>query len=495
MKRIVLLLSCLVCGITSFGQTIEENVIRQFGSNLHDWCSTKDIDYRMRAQMQCVDACRVEDVIMRDFSSRSDLNLKNFVMQSYLNGFEMALNNGPVYIDITNMKAISKEQWSNNNQKSSKSSNLEKLADNFVIFKCDIVVSGALNYNIQDTYYISRGLDAKIVKITPYVEEVDKKTGEKKVIVDFEGLNKYIKKSNKFYPMQISRGVFALKEYVEGNTLFYLYEIDEDYASFKEWKDRASKWKNSRWYTRDIGTFNKLSMVINCNLQIIERFISKQTKESYDIVTTKDELIQELYSIKSNTADIVNPDSIIWENAEKWKKAIAYYLRIDSGDNGRIVSPDEYSQVFLFQNEIDRKFYKQMKMPVITITLINETTGSSKKTRKSIKDLPDFLRQLNVNNASIKVPKIEVYLVDALAIKSGDFSYINSFFIEHIFAIDNYVLTGNRYVQQGREEISTCIERGRTIVGNAPFRAEDRMLKEDNVITIFGDTELNIYYK
>ena len=186
MKKIVISMFYLFCGLVAYGQSNDENVVRQFGNNLRDWCSTKDIDYRMRAQKQCTDACRVKDKIMEDFGAKSGLNIKDYVVPNYLNGFEDALGKGSIILSMTNVRTIS-----NNEQAyafaygTSSLKQEEKRSRDFVTVACDITMSGALNFDVKNLYYIKKG---KIVKITPYEEVIDKKTGKKKVKVDFSDL-------------------------------------------------------------------------------------------------------------------------------------------------------------------------------------------------------------------------------------------------------------------------------------------------------------------
>lgn len=186
MKKTIISILCLLCGLSTFGQSAEESVVRQFGSNLSYWCSTKDTDYRMRAQKQCTDACRVKDKIMEDFAVNSGLSVKDYVVPNYLNGFENALGNGTISISISNVRTISNQEQSygvSNNSSFNKEE--ERRSKNFVTVACDITVTGAINYHIKDLYYIKK---EKIVKITPYEEVKDEKTGKKKVLVDFSDL-------------------------------------------------------------------------------------------------------------------------------------------------------------------------------------------------------------------------------------------------------------------------------------------------------------------
>lgn len=183
MKKTIILTCCLFYGIGSFSQSVEENIVQQFGRNMHEWCSTKDIDYRIKAQSLCSDACRVKDKIMENFGTNSGLNVKDYVVQNYLNGFEDALYRGPVSFSISNIKVIPfNEQYVLINGKMQK--NTDNLVRKISVVSCNINVKGSINFQVRDLYYIK---DGKIAKITPYEEIVDK-TGRRKVKVDFKDI-------------------------------------------------------------------------------------------------------------------------------------------------------------------------------------------------------------------------------------------------------------------------------------------------------------------
>ena len=185
--KIVFTMCCFLLGISAFGQTTEESIVQQFGNNLRDWCSTKDTDYRMKAQKQCTDACRVKDKIMEDFVANSGLNIKDYVVPNYLNGFEDALGKGSVILSMTNVRTILKDEQSYAFAYSTSTVKEEqRRAKDIVTVACDITVSGSLNYPVvKDLFYIKKG---KIVKILPREEEVDQRTGKKKVKVDFSDM-------------------------------------------------------------------------------------------------------------------------------------------------------------------------------------------------------------------------------------------------------------------------------------------------------------------
>lgn len=191
MRKIAISIICMFCGLAASGQSVEEGVVRQFGNNLRDWCKTENFDYRERAQKLCLDRCRVIDEIMKHFVSESPdpelRKLKDYKIESYLNGFQKLMDRGAISINITNIKLIERNEGSYKATGSYSLSKQEKLAKNYVIFSCNVVVSGVINHNIQDTYYVEKGRGA-IAKITPYEEETDPSTGRKRVILDFSDL-------------------------------------------------------------------------------------------------------------------------------------------------------------------------------------------------------------------------------------------------------------------------------------------------------------------
>lgn len=184
MKHIFLITILWTYCIYVSGQTGAEDIVYNFGNNLKTWCTTQNVIYRSKAQAQCTSACRVKDKIIEDYAIRKGLDIKNYVISSYLNCFEAAMTKGTINIVFSNVKTVSK----NNTVVSSYSGShtgAEKQMSEFEFISSEINVSGVLNYNIKNLYYISNG---KIVKITPYEEVTDRKTGEKKVKIDLSDM-------------------------------------------------------------------------------------------------------------------------------------------------------------------------------------------------------------------------------------------------------------------------------------------------------------------
>lgn len=186
MKRIVILLVSLLNSFVVLAQSDAVSVVRLFGENLADWCSTADVGFRKKAQKQCAEECRVIDEIMEDFAKRKGLPNRDFVVPSYLNAFEDMQGLGQVSVLVSNVRLITNEEQTfafSVGKSDIKKSN--KLSKEIATVACDISVMGAMKYNIRDLFYVRKG---KIIKITPYEEVIDRKSGRMKVKVDFSDL-------------------------------------------------------------------------------------------------------------------------------------------------------------------------------------------------------------------------------------------------------------------------------------------------------------------
>lgn len=184
MKKKLLSLLLLICWVSSFGQTIDEGVVREFGNNLHNLCSSQDLIYFNRAQNLCDKACRVKDKIMEDFIRKS--GVKSDLVQTYLQEFHNARKKGVVNVSVSNVRIVGKDEqaYSDHYGVSTREQEAQR-SKKYTTVACEIVTNGTLTYQVQDLYYVHKG---QIVKITPYEEVIDQRTGKKKVKVDFSDL-------------------------------------------------------------------------------------------------------------------------------------------------------------------------------------------------------------------------------------------------------------------------------------------------------------------
>jgi hypothetical protein len=144
----------------------ELQVVTQFTGNLDNWGRTKDVDYRIGATKLCdVKDGRISNAIMIDLARKdkkvfSD-ELNGYKVDNYLNCFQKAIEKGTFGVSANNYKQISY------NEKSVVSSNFNKkrtnmLALNITNISCNLKVTGSLNYDVSDLYFIR---DGKIIKI------------------------------------------------------------------------------------------------------------------------------------------------------------------------------------------------------------------------------------------------------------------------------------------------------------------------------------------
>ena len=128
------------------GATIAEKTVRRFWDNIRLWCETQDSDYRGKAIKECDKReFRVCDSLMIQFASQSGLpNADSYMLESYLRIFQSAIREGAVDIAIVDIKEI------------------ENTKD-YSIISCTLHLTGAINTEVRDLFYIKNG---KVLKIT-----------------------------------------------------------------------------------------------------------------------------------------------------------------------------------------------------------------------------------------------------------------------------------------------------------------------------------------
>lgn len=189
MNRTLLFIILLAGYVEAFCITDSEMIVQRFGNSMTQWCSTKNVDYRKAALQNChtkdgnpKKECMVIDYLMKVEAQKRSLSNKHYVIKNYLNVFQDAFKLGNVSFQMYNIKETSYESIQITNYSSKNAS----LAKSCTYVACDIDVSGVLNYNLKNLFIISK--EGKIWGIETRNEVVDKKTGKKKVSVDFDNL-------------------------------------------------------------------------------------------------------------------------------------------------------------------------------------------------------------------------------------------------------------------------------------------------------------------
>lgn len=171
-KRIILLvlLGCFVLGIHA---QKNEFAVRSFGANMQSWGQTSKLEYQKNLQKLCDGAksVRVCDEIVESLAPKNGYigNGGSYFLETYLNCLIKEIKKG-IHIQYSNFKTVNVDETTVYDTRG-----LELIA-------CNIVISGAVNYNVKDLFYVRNG---KITKIAPY--EIDEKTH--KVHVDLSDID------------------------------------------------------------------------------------------------------------------------------------------------------------------------------------------------------------------------------------------------------------------------------------------------------------------
>ena len=125
--------------------TVAEKTVRRFWDNIRLWCETQDIDYREKARKECqTKELRVNDGLMTLFATKAGLsNMESYTLDSFLNGFQSAINEGTVDITISGIKEIEN-------------------TEDFCIVSCCINVTGVVTTESNALFYIQNGKVSKI---------------------------------------------------------------------------------------------------------------------------------------------------------------------------------------------------------------------------------------------------------------------------------------------------------------------------------------------
>ena len=174
-KRFILLVlfSCLVLGIQA---QKSEYVVRSFATNMQSWGQTSKLEYQQNLKKLCDGAksVRVADEIVESLAAKNGYmgNSGSYFLETYLNCLIKEIKKG-INIQYSNFRTINTSETTVYDTKG-----LDLIA-------CNIVISGAVNYNVKDLFYVRNG---KISKIDKYEETIDR-TGKQKVKVDFSGID------------------------------------------------------------------------------------------------------------------------------------------------------------------------------------------------------------------------------------------------------------------------------------------------------------------
>ena len=109
-----------------------------------------------------------------------------------------------------------------------------------------------------------------------------------------ELLENNIEEVNKVLPVSVQQGMVFVKKYISDNSVYEIHEIDEQYVSFSLFskKEKLIKKTLLKRYSEDPRLISFAMLVVECNMNIVVNYISKQTKESFQLVLSTKDLIK-----------------------------------------------------------------------------------------------------------------------------------------------------------------------------------------------------------
>lgn len=154
-----------------------ECVVRSFATNMQLWVQTSKLEYQRNLQRLCdgKKKIRVADEIVGDLATKNGYpGVKGaYLLETYLNCLLKEIKKG-ITIQYSNYRTISAFETTTSDTRG------------LNLIACDVVVSGAVNYKVKDLFYVR---DGKISKIDKYEETIDRRTGRRKVKVDFSDID------------------------------------------------------------------------------------------------------------------------------------------------------------------------------------------------------------------------------------------------------------------------------------------------------------------
>lgn len=172
-NRIILTIVLLSVVLPAKVKASSEDIVRNFGENMQSWAQTGSLKYHKTLKRLCTGKIKVW--VYNDFSSylfkKYDYPEGSKDLESYLNCLEKEISSG-INIRFSDFKKVPSYELSVDN------------TNGYEFIACDITVSGSINHNSKDLFYVYNG---KIAKIDKYEEE-QYENGKKKVHVDFSNM-------------------------------------------------------------------------------------------------------------------------------------------------------------------------------------------------------------------------------------------------------------------------------------------------------------------
>ena len=110
-------------------------------------------------------------------------------------------------------------------------------------------------------------------------------------------LEQRIIETNKVLPVSAMQGLVFKEMFVADYSVCEVYEVDERYISFASLKRKKGMMKKTllKRYREDSTLKSWAKMAVECNMDIVIRYVSKQSKDSFETVLKTKDLAKCLY--------------------------------------------------------------------------------------------------------------------------------------------------------------------------------------------------------
>ena len=158
MRKILLLLCVSAISFPSLAQEKGENAVQRFGNSLSQWCKDGSFDERSKAISECAGEdgkeCRVCDSLMMRFARIQELpSIDNYMLSSYMTGFQAAMRSPQgISVIITDVEPVPPGKL-----KFDKTSMSDEKRNSLYYISCNVRVSGLINQNCQNLFYVRKG--------------------------------------------------------------------------------------------------------------------------------------------------------------------------------------------------------------------------------------------------------------------------------------------------------------------------------------------------
>ena len=172
-KNLILFCFAIFCHIFGFSQKQPEDVVRNYAQCLNTWFNTRNFKYANEIErLSSGRSFRVNDRIIFDYARRKGMPmLEHYDIDDHIMCLKDVLIGNKINLQISNISRQYNVSYSDDNSRK------------LYYVSCSVNADGASALSGQELFYI-RKFDGKIVKIGPYKEMTNQKTGEKEVVIE-----------------------------------------------------------------------------------------------------------------------------------------------------------------------------------------------------------------------------------------------------------------------------------------------------------------------